>query len=96
MLSILRQNGKIICANLTEYSFNSKKCIYLFVYLFRLCPIFQVSNVTGKNIDLLKSFFNLLNPRMENFSNDPAEFQIDDIYSVPGKINFSKITRIFF
>jgi GTPase len=46
--------------------------------------------VTGKNIDLLKSFFNLLNPRMENFSNDPAEFQIDDIYSVPGKIIFCK------
>ena len=50
----------------------------------RLCPIFQVSNVTGLNIDLLKSFLNLLNTRMENQSSEPAEFQIDDIYSVPG------------
>jgi hypothetical protein len=32
-------------------------------------------------------FLNLLNPRMESFSNDPAEFQIDDIYSVPGNFN---------
>lgn len=29
-------------------------------------------------------FLNLLNPRMETYSNEPAEFQIDDIYSVPG------------
>ena len=26
----------------------------------RLCPIFQVSNVTGKNLDHLKAFLNLL------------------------------------
>jgi GTPase len=50
----------------------------------RLCPIFQVSNVTGQNINLLKSFLNLLNTRMENHSSEPAEFQIDDLYSVPG------------
>lgn len=50
----------------------------------RLCPIFQVSNVTGQNLDLLKSFLNLLYPRMETSLNEPAEFQIDDLYSVPG------------
>ncbi|XP_056265035.1 GTP binding protein 1, like isoform X3 [Pseudoliparis swirei] len=49
----------------------------------RMCPIFQVSNVTGENIELLKMFLNLLSPR--TFSQDePAEFQIDDTYSVPG------------
>ncbi|XP_018330152.1 GTP-binding protein 1 [Agrilus planipennis] len=50
----------------------------------RLCPIFQVSNVTGENLDMLKTFLNLLTTRMEYHENEPAEFQIDDTYSVPG------------
>ena len=32
----------------------------------RLCPIFQVSNVTGQNLDLLKNFLNLLTTRSPN------------------------------
>ncbi|CAF3676418.1 unnamed protein product [Rotaria sordida] len=50
----------------------------------RLCPIFQVSNVTGENLDLLKKFLNLLTTRMESCIDEPAEFQIDDLYAVPG------------
>jgi GTPase len=50
----------------------------------RLCPIFQVSNVTGTNLPLLKMFMNLLMPRTVNYDHEPAEFQIDDTYSVPG------------
>lgn len=50
----------------------------------RLCPIFQVSNVTGDNLDLLKMFLNLLTTRMGGMEHFPAEFQIDDTYSVPG------------
>lgn len=50
----------------------------------RLCPIFQVSNVTGENLVLLKMFLNLLSTRMPNSDSEPAEFQIDDTYSVPG------------
>jgi len=50
----------------------------------RLCPIFQVSNVTGENMDYLKMFLNLLSTRSPNTDNEPAEFQIDDTYSVPG------------
>lgn len=51
----------------------------------RLCPIFQVSNVQGTNLPLLKSFMNLLMPRATNYhDSDPPEFQIDDHYSVPG------------
>ncbi|RZF34361.1 hypothetical protein LSTR_LSTR008900 [Laodelphax striatellus] len=50
----------------------------------RLCPIFQVSNVNGENLDLLKMFLNLLTTRMASSDNEPAEFQIDDTYSVPG------------
>eukprot|EP00096_Caligus_rogercresseyi_P015720 TRINITY_DN818_c0_g1_i1.p1 TRINITY_DN818_c0_g1~~TRINITY_DN818_c0_g1_i1.p1 ORF type:complete len:599 (-),score=189.35 TRINITY_DN818_c0_g1_i1:47-1843(-) len=50
----------------------------------RLCPIFQVSNVSGENLDLLKMFMNLLSTRSPNTDNEPAEFQIDDTYAVPG------------
>ena len=32
----------------------------------RLCPIFQVSNVTGENMDFLKMFLNLLSTRSPN------------------------------
>ena len=32
----------------------------------RLCPIFQVSNVTGENLPLLKNFLNLLTTRSPN------------------------------
>merc|ERR1712066_17332 len=50
----------------------------------RLCPIFQVSNVTGENLPLLKMFLNLLSTRSPNTNAEPAEFQIDDTYQVPG------------
>uniref|UniRef100_A0A182RKW9 GTP-binding protein 1 n=1 Tax=Anopheles funestus TaxID=62324 RepID=A0A182RKW9_ANOFN len=50
----------------------------------RLCPIFQVSNVTGENLDLLKMFLNLLNVRTTGNDALPTEFQIDDTYAVPG------------
>ncbi|XP_075255104.1 GTP-binding protein 1-like isoform X2 [Convolutriloba macropyga] len=50
----------------------------------RVCPIFQISNVTGENLHLLKMFLNLLSARSLPKADEPAEFQIDDIYSVPG------------
>lgn len=50
--------------------------------LFALFP--QVSNVSGENLDLLKMFMNLLTNRTPNTDDEPAEFQIDDTYSVPG------------
>ncbi|KAG7177355.1 GTP-binding protein 1-like, partial [Homarus americanus] len=50
----------------------------------RLCPIFQVSNVSGDNLDLLTMFLNLLSSRTPQNDNDPAQFQIDDTYQVPG------------
>ncbi|XP_078346711.1 GTP-binding protein 1-like [Oculina patagonica] len=50
----------------------------------RVCPIFQISNVTGENLDLLKMFLNLLSIRAHFKKDEPAEFQIDDTYSVPG------------
>lgn len=53
------------------------------IFLYRMCPIFQISNVTGENLDLLKMFLNLLSPRTSYREEEPAEFQIDDTYSVP-------------
>eukprot|EP00117_Sycon_ciliatum_P025947 scpid46976/ scgid21417/ GTP-binding protein 1 len=50
----------------------------------RMCPVFQVSNVTGENLDLLKRFLNLLSSRMSYQESSPAEFQVDDTYQVPG------------
>ncbi|XP_078482135.1 GTP-binding protein 1-like [Ciona intestinalis] len=50
----------------------------------RVCPIFQISNVTGQNIDLLKMFLNLLNCRTKFDDKVLPEFLIDDTFSVPG------------
>ncbi|CCF50302.1 hypothetical protein NDA11_002593 [Ustilago hordei] len=51
----------------------------------RICPIFQISNVTGLNLDLLRSFLNILpQASAAKFQiNRPFEFQISDIFSVP-------------
>ncbi|TNN83508.1 GTP-binding protein 1 [Liparis tanakae] len=43
-----------------------------------------ISNVSGENMDLLKMFLNLLSSRTSYHDDQPAEFQIDDTYSVPG------------
>lgn len=48
-----------------------------------MCPIFQISNVSGENMDLLKTFLNLLSSRTSYRDDEHAEFQIDDTYSVP-------------
>ncbi len=40
--------------------------------------------MSGANLDLLRTFLNLLTARMAPGADDPAEFQIDDSYSVPG------------
>nr|Q17045.1 RecName: Full=GTP-binding protein AGP-1 [Ascaris suum]AAA86432.1 GTP-binding protein [Ascaris lumbricoides] len=50
----------------------------------RLCPIFQVSNVVGTNLDLLKAFLNLIPLRRSLSLDSPAEFQVDDVYWVDG------------
>ena len=52
----------------------------------RICPIFQVSNVSGKNLDLLKLFLNLLpsNANDKYKTSTAVEYQITDTFSVPG------------
>lgn len=54
-----------------------------------IAPIFLTSFVTGENIDLLSTFFNVLPKSSSSTSVDQeaedeeTEFQIDDIYTVP-------------
>lgn len=52
-------------------------------------PIFLVSSVTGANMHLLEQFFNLLPKPVKNYDQlleEPVEFQIEEVYSVPGNI----------
>lgn len=71
--------------NLSKHQLESNKCTLNQTVIFvpRMCPIFQISNVTGENMDLLKMFLNLLSPRTSFKDDEPPEFQIDDTYSVP-------------
>ncbi|KAH9961331.1 GTP-binding protein 1 [Russula dissimulans] len=53
----------------------------------KICPIFQVSNVTGIGLDLVRTFLNLL-PASEGDAErfdatQPLEFSVTDIWSVP-------------
>lgn len=52
----------------------------------RLCPIFMVSNVTGQNLPLLRTFLNCLPSSQSDdryVVDAPFEFQISDTFSVP-------------
>ena len=71
----------LACFFLPPFSRLSLTCVY--TALCRICPVFQVSNVTGENLDLLRCFLNLLSARMNTNEDKPAEFQIDETYSVP-------------
>ncbi|KAI8976847.1 P-loop containing nucleoside triphosphate hydrolase protein [Pilobolus umbonatus] len=49
----------------------------------RLCPVFQVSNVTGQGLNLIHQFLNIL-PSMTHYEQDhPFHFEIIETYSVP-------------
>lgn len=49
----------------------------------RICPIFQVSNVTGENLELVRTFLNILPHRGHYDQEAPFEFLINDTFSVP-------------
>ncbi len=52
----------------------------------RLCPIFMVSNVTGHNLPMLRTFLNVLPSSQSDDKyvvDAPFEFQISDVFSVP-------------
>ncbi|EXJ84416.1 hypothetical protein A1O3_05083 [Capronia epimyces CBS 606.96] len=49
----------------------------------RICPIFQVSNVTGECLDLVRTFLNILPHHGHYDSEAPFEFHVNDTFSVP-------------
>ncbi|ROV90017.1 hypothetical protein VSDG_08347 [Cytospora chrysosperma] len=49
----------------------------------RITPIFQVSNVTGENLDLMRTFLNILPHHGRYDADAPFEFHINDTFSVP-------------
>ncbi|KAF2197638.1 hypothetical protein GQ43DRAFT_451557 [Delitschia confertaspora ATCC 74209] len=49
----------------------------------RICPIFQVSNVTGTNLDLVRTFLNILPHHGDYNASAPLEFHVNDTFSVP-------------
>ncbi|RXK40989.1 GTP-binding protein 1 [Tremella mesenterica] len=52
----------------------------------RLCPIFMVSNVTGHNLPMLRTFLNVLPSSQSDDKyvvDAPFEFAISDVFSVP-------------
>ncbi|KAG8814229.1 hypothetical protein FRB91_007342 [Serendipita sp. 411] len=68
----------------------------------RLCPIFQISNVTGQGLDHVRTFLNLL-PSSEDekrfIKDQPLEYSVTEVWSVPytgvvvnGIINSGTIT----
>ena len=52
----------------------------------RVVPIFQISNVSGEGLPLLKLFLNLLPSKREwsTMREEKLEFYIDDVFQVPG------------
>ncbi|KAK1809486.1 hypothetical protein LTR12_016169 [Friedmanniomyces endolithicus] len=49
----------------------------------RICPIFQVSNVTGESLPLVREFLNILPHHGQYDPTAPFEFHINDTFSVP-------------
>ncbi|CZR65022.1 probable GTP-binding protein 1; G-protein 1 [Phialocephala subalpina] len=49
----------------------------------RICPIFQVSNVTGESLDLVRAFLNILPHHGHYDAQAPFEFHVNDTFSVP-------------
>ncbi|KAI6090279.1 P-loop containing nucleoside triphosphate hydrolase protein [Hypoxylon rubiginosum] len=49
----------------------------------RICPVFQVSNVTGENLNLVRTFLNILPHHGRYDSDAPFEFHVNDTFSVP-------------
>lgn len=49
----------------------------------RICPVFQVSNVTGECLDLVRTFLNIIPHYGDYKSENPFLLHVNDIFSVP-------------
>ena len=56
------------------------------IYSNSITPVFQISNVTGKGLDDLRMFFNIVGkkPIHENENTDSVEYFVDNIFQVKG------------
>ena len=82
----------------THFPSNRFALVTYLYFFFSVCPIFQVSNVLGTNLDLLRQFMNIVPLKRKLCAGDPAHFQvtfsnysfltilfqIDDVYWVEG------------
>ncbi|KAI3388982.1 hypothetical protein SNEBB_006639 [Seison nebaliae] len=50
----------------------------------KICPIFQISNLNGNQVDFLRLFLNLIPPLHVPQTRKPTEFVIDETYTVTG------------
>ena len=65
------------------FIFRSVEIIFYNSYICSVCPIFKLSSVTGKNLDLLKTFLNVLSPLhggKEQLQQLSTEFQVTQQY----------------
>ncbi|KAI8335898.1 P-loop containing nucleoside triphosphate hydrolase protein [Chlamydoabsidia padenii] len=49
----------------------------------RLCPIFQISNVTGEGLDLLRNYLNILPSLTKYDTSETFHYEVNDTFSVP-------------
>jgi GTPase len=55
------------------------------IYSESIVPIFHTSNVTGEGLDFVRHFLNIVSNRIpSNFSLEPVEFYIDNVFNVYG------------
>lgn len=64
---------------------NHEECVNTATHIVsqRICPIFQVSNVTGENLDLIRTFLNILPHHGRYDAEAGFEFHVNDTFSVP-------------
>jgi small GTP-binding protein len=63
-----------------------EECLSLMKENSQICPLFQVSNTTGENIDLLVNFISKLDPRIswqKKIDKDPL-FLIEEVFHITG------------
>ena len=93
--NLLSKIKKIMCSNsgcnkiMTEINNQEdiNDCIEnMKIYNDKLCPLFQISNTTGENINLLQSFISKLKPKLScsNTNDIGPLFLIDDIFHISG------------
>ncbi|KAH9935288.1 GTP-binding protein 1 [Fomitopsis serialis] len=86
---MLAVHDRVLCRKTTVFVESTETAVELSQVFAteRLCPVFQLSNVTGAGLDHLRTFLNLLpasESDTEKFAADqPLEYSVTEIWSVP-------------